>query len=60
MKQTSEKHIVSSASWGLSPDWLGPAMPYELHAVSDLDNKGQLAFRRLSVLKQKLLVLLSS
>lgn len=35
-------------------------MPGELHAVSHLENKGQLALRRLSVLKHHLLVLLFS
>lgn len=60
MKQTPGKHAVSSASWVLTQGWLGLTMLGELHAVSHLGNKGQLALRRLSVLKHQLLVLLFS
>lgn len=60
MKQTPEKHAVSSVSWVLTRGWLGVTKPGELHAVSHLENKGQLALRRLSMLKHQILVLLFS
>lgn len=33
MKWNPGKQIVSSASCKLTPDWLGPAKPHELHVV---------------------------
>lgn len=56
MKQTPGKHAASSASWVPTQGWLGLTKPGKLHAVSHLENKGQLALRRLSVLKHQLLL----
>lgn len=60
IKWTPGKHAASSVSWVLTQGWLGLTRTGELHAVSHLENKGQLALRRLSVLKHQLLVLLFS
>lgn len=43
---------MSSDSWGWAPGWLDPGKPCEIHVVSPLGEKGQLALRRLPALKQ--------